>query len=251
MAVFFEKIIITLVLGFSVTVLLGLVMLQGTDFAIKSSDISEGMTFSLGDDTRAAAYAVIALMGGLGVSGIELLVYPYWIREKGYAEFLGDPNSPGWSDRARGWIRIIKIDAAAATILATVITAAFFLLGCAILHRQGIEPEGIGVVDKMSAIFTGTYGNWSRGLFLAGAFCTLFSTLLHATAANASIHKPLSSDCPSPVPADRDDNLHLCAQPTGTTGSAQPIFDRLGGNTHRDHCHFVPCFSDRSSRAHE
>ncbi len=183
----FEKIIIVLVLGFSVTVLLGLVMLQGTDFAIKSTDISEGMTFSLGDDTRAAAFAVIALMGGLGVSGIELLVYPYWIHEKGYAKFLGDPNSPGWSDRARGWIRIIKIDAAAATILATVITAAFFLLGCAILHRQGIQPEGIGVVDKMSAIFTGTYGNWSRGLFLVGAFCTLFSTLLHATAANARI----------------------------------------------------------------
>lgn len=184
-----EKLIIVLVLGFSVTVLVGLVMLQGTDFSIKSSDISEGMAFSLGDEEnrRAAAFAVIALMGGLGVSGIELLVYPYWIREKGYAEFLGDPNSPGWSDRARGWIRIIKIDAAAATILATVITAAFFLLGCAILHRQGIEPEGIGVVDKMSAIFTGTYGNWSRGLFLTGAFCTLFSTLLHATAANARI----------------------------------------------------------------
>ena len=184
----FEKIVIILVIGFSVTVLIGLGMLQGTEYRISGSDVASGLSFSLGDDTRAAAFAVIALMGGLGVSGIELLVYPYWIREKGYSRFLGDRDSEGWVDRAQSWIRIMKIDAAAATLVATVITAAYFLLGAAILHRQGIQPEGIGVVDQMSGIFTGTYGDWSRGIFLFGAFCTLYSTLLHAMGANGRIY---------------------------------------------------------------
>ena len=184
----FEKMIIGLVITFSVIVLIGLYMLQGTDYRITGADMVSGFTFSLGDDSRKAAFAVIALMGGLGVSGIELLVYPYWIREKGYSRFLGASDSEGWDERARGWIRIMKIDAAAATLTAAIITAAFFLLGAAILHRQGIQPEGIGVVNQISKIFTGTYGNWSRGLFLFGAFCTLFSTLLHAMGANGRIY---------------------------------------------------------------
>ena len=184
----YEKIVIILVIGFSFTVLIGLVMLQGTDFAITGNDISLGLLFSLGDDASGAGFAVIVLIGGLGVSGIELLVYPYWIREKGYSRFLGSPDSPEWIDRTRGWIQILKIDAAAATLLATVLTSAYFLLGAAVLHQQGIKPEGIGVVEQISAIFTGTYGSWSRGLFLLGALCTLYSTLLHATSANGRIY---------------------------------------------------------------
>lgn len=184
----FEKMVVILVITFSVIALVGLGMLQGTDYRITGADMASGFTFSLGSDTRAAAFAVIALMGGLGVSGIELLIYPYWIREKGYSRFLGQPESKGWEERARGWIRIMKIDAAAATLTATVITAAFFLLGAAILHREGIEPKGIGVVNQISEIFTGTYGNWSRGLFLFGAFCTLYSTLLHGIGANGRIY---------------------------------------------------------------
>lgn len=183
----FEKVVVGLVLMFSVTVVIGLVLLQGTDYAITSTDISSGLTFSLGENRSAAAFAVIALMGGLGVAGIELLVYPYWIREKGYSEALGDADSPGWDDRARSWIRILKLDALSATLLATVITASYFLLGAAILYRQGIQPQGVGVVNELSAIFTGTYGAWSRGLFLIGAFCTLASTLLHTIAANGRV----------------------------------------------------------------
>jgi len=153
----FEKIVIALVIIFGVTVLVSLCMLQGTEYRITGSDIATGMSFSLGEDKRRAAFAVIALMGGLGVSGIEIMVYPYWIREKGYSRFLGDPGSDGWVERARGWIRLMQLDALMATFMATILTAAFFLLGAAILFRQGIKPEGIGVVDQMSAIFTGTY----------------------------------------------------------------------------------------------
>jgi Mn2+/Fe2+ NRAMP family transporter len=110
-------------------------------------------------------------------------MYPYWVLEKGYGRYVGRPDSEGWLERARGWIRVIKVDAGFATLLATVVTAAYFLLGAAIFWRQGTAPQGAAVVSEMSAIYTRTYGGWSYGLFAAGAFCTLFSTLVVATAA--------------------------------------------------------------------
>lgn len=183
-----EKVIVTLMVAFSVCVVVALFLLQSTEFRITGADIASGFTFSFGSMPREAAFAVIALLGGLGVSGVELVVYPYWIREKGYARFLGASDSEGWKERALGWVRLLKIDAAVATIIATVVTSSFFLLGAAVLFRQGTTPEGIGVVDQISAIFTGTYGEWSHTLFVIGAFCTLFSTLLAATAANSRIY---------------------------------------------------------------
>ena len=181
----FEKAMVTLVVGFSVSVLLALAMLQGTDYALTPGEVFSGLTFSLGDDSpRLAAYAVITLLGVLGVAATELFIYSYWILEKGYARNVGPPTMDGWSERARGWIRMVQVDAGLATLLTTTVTVAYFLLGCAILFRQGQMPEGIGVVEQMSLIFTDTYGNWSRGIFLVGAFCTLLSTVMAGTAAN-------------------------------------------------------------------
>ena len=111
----------------------------------------------------------------------------HWVREKGYPRFVGPPDSAGWEDRARGWLRMLKVDAVVATLLATVITTAFFLLGAATLFRQGLKPEGIGVVDTISATFTEVYGDWSRSLFLFGAMLTLLSTMLAAAAANGPL----------------------------------------------------------------
>ena len=187
-----EKAMVTLVVGFSLSVLLGLVMLQGTAYALTTGEIFSGLTFSMGDQSpRLAAYAVISLMGALGVAGTELFVYSYWVMEKGYAKHVGPPTSDGWLGRARGWVRLLQVDAGLATLLATTVTVAYFLLGCAILFRQGQMPEGIGVVEQMSLIYTDTYGNWSRGVFLFGAFCTLFSTVLAGTAANGRAYTDL------------------------------------------------------------
>ena len=180
-----EKAIVTLVVGFSLSVLVALVMLQGTDYALHGGEILSGLTFSLGDESpRLAAYAVISLMGALGVAATELFVYSYWVLEKGYARNVGPRDSEGWQERARGWIRTLQVDAGLATLLTTTVTVSYFLLGCAILFRQGQIPEGMGVVEQMSLIYTDTYGNWSRSLFLFGAFCTLTSTVMAGTAAN-------------------------------------------------------------------
>ena len=187
-----EKAMVTLVVGFSLSVLLGLAMLQGTTYALTTGEIFSGLTFSMGDQSpRLAAYAVISLMGALGVAGTELFIYSYWVLEKGYAKHVGPPTSDGWLERARGWVRMLQVDAGLATLLATTVTGAYFLLGCAILFRQGQIPEGMGIIEQMSLIYTDTYGNWSRGVFLFGAFCTLFSTLLAGTAANGRAYTDL------------------------------------------------------------
>lgn len=180
-----EKLIMVLVLGFSISVVVGMVLIQGTDFRISMSDLTQGMTFSLGEDGRLAAFAVISLMGALGATANELFMYPYWILEKGYVDFTGAPESEGWRERTRGWIRILQIDVGVATFLTTIITAAYFLMGAAVLHRQGIVPSVHGVVEELSRMFTESYGPWSRGLFQFGAFCTLFSTLIVGIAAFA------------------------------------------------------------------
>jgi Mn2+/Fe2+ NRAMP family transporter len=176
--------VMILVGGFSIAVGVGVLLIQGTEFRISAGEIISGLTFSIGENRNDAAYAVISLMGALGVAANELLMYPYWIREKGYAHELGDPESAGWAERARRSIRLIWLDAGVSTALATIVTAAFFLLGAAVLHGKEEIPGGLEVVDQISSVFTASYGEWSKALFLIGAFCTLFSTLVVVAAAS-------------------------------------------------------------------
>jgi Mn2+/Fe2+ NRAMP family transporter len=181
-----EMLVMLLVGAFSISVFVGVFLIQGTPFRISADELRSGLTFSLDIDKFGGAigYAVISLIGALGVAANELYMYPYWILEKGYARELGDPASHGWTERARHWIRTIWLDAGLSTLLATIVTAAFFLLGAAVLYRQQIVPEGLEVVDQISQVYTQSYGQWSKWLFVLGAFCTLFSTLVVIVAAS-------------------------------------------------------------------
>lgn len=179
-----EALVAILVAGFSISVGVGVFLIQGTEYRISGEEIASGLTLSLGAEPRAGAFAVLSLMGALGVAANELFMYPYWILEKGYAEKLGDRGDAGWAVRARHWINTIRLDAGLATVIATVVTAAFYLLGAAVLFRQGVMPQGLGVVQQISSVYTETYGEWSRWVFYVGAFCTLFSTLVVYTAAS-------------------------------------------------------------------
>ena len=75
-----------MVVLFTIFTVVALGSLQFTEqFAIKGSDILSGLKFSLPDDftTAFGAFAII----GVGTS--ELIYYPYWCLEKGYAKFTG------------------------------------------------------------------------------------------------------------------------------------------------------------------
>ncbi len=180
-----EKMVTILVAAFSVIVIASLLVLQGTEYAIQTADLISGFQFEL---PPSGAFVALAVMGSVGATGVELFMYPYWIREKGYPRFVGrDDGSEGWQQRYRGWMRVLMMDAGVCTAIALVITCAYYLLGASVLSRLQVIPQGPAVVDQVSLIFTETLGPAWKGLFMIGAFCTLFSTLLVFAASSGRI----------------------------------------------------------------
>ncbi len=176
-----EKASIVMIALFTVFTLTSLFMLQFTDNAVSMSDIASGFTFQL---PQAALLVAVGAFGITGVGGDEIMVYNYWLIEKGYARHTG-PNdgSEAWVRRAKGWIRIMYLDALLSMVVYTVVTMAFYLLGAAILHSRGLVPESGELVETLSQIYTQTLGGGARVAFLVGAFVVLFSTLFAALAA--------------------------------------------------------------------
>ncbi len=181
-----EKGSLVMIVLFSSVVLLSLGLLQGTPFAIRWEDIQEGISFRLPPEAVAVAFGAFGITG---VGGDEIMYYNYWCIEKGYAAYTG-PNdgSPAWAERAKGWINVMYLDALLSMVVYTVVTAAFYLLGAAVLHRSGEVPEGYGMIGVLSRIFTETLGPWAETLFLVGAFTALYSTLFTATASWARVY---------------------------------------------------------------
>lgn len=169
-----------MIILFTVTVLISLVLLQFTPYAISWEQLSSGLSFSL---PPAVTGVAIGAFGITGVGGDEIMFYNYWCIEKGYAAYAG-PNdgTPEWADRAKGWIKVMYLDAVCSMVVYTLVTAAFYLLGAALLHQHGEVPEGYAMVETLSKLFTQTLGEWAKVIFLIGAFFVLYSTLFTATA---------------------------------------------------------------------
>jgi Mn2+/Fe2+ NRAMP family transporter len=115
-------------------------------------------------------------------------MYPYWCVEKGYARFAGRrDDSPEWDRRARGWIRVMRLDIIASMIIYTIATVAFYLLGAGILHGMGKVPAANDMIPVLSNIYTQTLGEWSLWVFYVGAIFTLYGTIFAATASNSRV----------------------------------------------------------------
>ncbi len=192
-----ERITTILVAAVTLFTVVSVVILQWTEFRITLPNIREGFTLAL---PAAAVGLAFSAFGITGVGAAELVAYPYWCIEKGYARFVGARPDPaladgGWVGRARGWIRVMQLDAWVSMAVFTVATAAFYLLGAAVLHPQGLDPKGAEMIPTLSRMYLqpleGTPLGWLRGLtrvgFLLGAWAVLFKTLYVATAANARL----------------------------------------------------------------
>lgn len=171
-----EKISTALVILVTVFAIVVVFMLLGTPYAWSLADLGEGMRFQVG---IGAAGIALAMFGMTGVGAGEVTTYTYWIVEKGYAAWSG-PNdgSQAWIDRARGWIRVMKIDAWVSWFVYTISTVAFYLLGAAVLYPQGKQPQGNEVMTTISSIFDTTVGSWGAVIFMLGAGVALFKTIL-------------------------------------------------------------------------
>ena len=180
-----EKMVTVLVATFSTIVIGCLIVLQTTPHAMSAAELASGFRFEMPAE---GAFVALAVMGSVGATAVELFMYPYWVREKGYPRFVGpDDGTPEWRARYRGWMRVLATDAGVCTAIALAITCAYYLLGASVLSRLQVLPAGIDVADRVSLIFTETLGPAAKAVFMFGAFCTLFSTLLVFAASSGRI----------------------------------------------------------------
>ncbi|MGI9549837.1 MAG: Nramp family divalent metal transporter [Aurantibacter sp.] len=179
--IFIERISLGMIGLFTLFTFTSLYFLSFTPYQISLESIWSGLQFQLPKETIAFAFGAFGITG---VGGDEIIHYNYWCLEKGYASFTGqNDNSSEWKERADGWIKVMKLDAIIALCVYTTVTAAFYLLGAAVLHAQGQIPEGYDMVETLSVIYTESLGPYAKPAFLIGAFITLFSTLFAALAA--------------------------------------------------------------------
>ncbi len=157
--------------------------------AFTAQDLALGLSFTL---PPAGLVTAIAVFGITGVGATELVMYPYWCVEKGYARFVG-PHEPGpeWIARARGWIRVMHLDILCSLVIYTMATIAFYLLGAAVLNRMGTIPAARDTVAVLSQIYIQTLGGWALWLFYAGVVVTLYGTIFAATAAHSRMFADL------------------------------------------------------------
>ena len=187
-----ETITTTLVAGVTAVTVICVVMLAWTDFPVRLIDIRDGFSLkvlSLPESDRALAIAAaFAAFGITGVGASELYSYPYWCLEKGYARFTGRQSQhPAWAERAKGWLRVMILDAWVSMVVFTVATVAFYILGATILHRQDLHPKGPAMIIQLAEMYVPVFGAWTKVFFMIAAWAVLFKTLYVASAGHARL----------------------------------------------------------------
>jgi len=176
-----------LVASFTLVTIINLVYLQALpEWRVSMGDLAAGMSFNIPEGK--GLMVALAAFGIIGVGATELIQYPYWCLEKGYAKWTGPlDQSPDWERRARGWIRVLKWDAWCSMVVYTFATVAFYLLGAAILGRTGLDPGGDQMVRTLGQMYVPVFGEAAQAIFLFGAFAVLYSTFFVATASHARV----------------------------------------------------------------
>jgi manganese transport protein len=176
-----EKLSLAMIAMFTIMTITSVVSLRFTPYAISGAELLSGLTFSL------PASIIPVAIGAFGITGVasdEIIAYNYWCLEKGYAAYTGTrDDSEDWRRRARGWIKVMHLDAIAAMVIYTAVTAAFYLLGAAVLHGRGVIPEGNQLIETVALIYTESLGEGIRVAYLIGAFFVLYSSLFATLAA--------------------------------------------------------------------
>jgi len=188
-----EGVSTALVAMFTLATVANVIMLQTTkDWGISFSDLFHGMSFRLpppGEPgSKTALTTALKTFGIIGVGASELLAYPYFCVEKGYARFTGPrDDNESWGARARGWMNVMRWDAWCSMVVYTVATIAFYLLGAAVLGRSGLIPEDSDLMRTLNVMYEPVFGQWAEVLFLVGAFAVLYSTYFVANAAHSRV----------------------------------------------------------------
>ena len=182
---YIEKTTVLMVVSFTLITIACAIMIGWTPYRIEWTDVVDGLRFQLPVGGLAVAFAAFGITG---VGATELIYYPYWCLEKGYARYVGKvDDSAAWVERARGWIGVMQTDTLVAMLLYTLATVAFYALGASVLFTMGEVPAGYDMVRTLSLMYIETLGPWAFYLFLLGAFFVLYSTNFSATASNSRV----------------------------------------------------------------
>lgn len=168
-----STVLVVLVTAFAVAMVF---IVQTTEFAWTLGDVGDGLRFQVALGSFGVA---LSMFGLTGIGAGEITAYTYWCVEKGYAAWTGPrDDSAAWVERARGWVRVMKLDAWVSWVIYTVSTVAFYVVGAAVLYPQGLVPEGKDVMTTLSGIFSSAVGAWGGVVFLLGAGLALYKTVL-------------------------------------------------------------------------
>jgi len=180
-----ERTAMALVVSFTMlTVSCAIILLKLPQY-FSWSAVVDGLMFQ---QPAGGMVTAVAAFGITGVGATELVMYPYWCIEKGYAQYTGARDeSNEWQRRARGWIKVMGVDVVNSMLIYTFATVAFYLLGAGVLNGMGLIPQGTEMVQTLSSIYTETLGAWSLPLFMVGAFAVLYSTVFASTAAHCRV----------------------------------------------------------------
>lgn len=191
-----ERFLTAMVVLFTLMTIVSVILLQWTPDAVTWAKVQSGLTFSLPPMAVGAAFAMIGITG---VGGSELVAYPYWCLEKGYARDVGPTEQTSeWERRAKGWLKVMYVDAWISMAVYTVATIAFYFLG-ATLYEPGLSPaeleakmKTMNSVEKMiptlGSMYAPVMGSKGAMIFITiGGMIVLYSTLFAATAGNSRI----------------------------------------------------------------
>jgi hypothetical protein len=188
-----EGITTALVAGVTFVTVACVALLPRSGYSVQLSDVASGFSPAAVLALPASAIAIaFSTFGITGVGASELYSYPYWCLEKGYARFTGPRTSDSaWAARARGWLRVMVLDAWVSMVVFTVATVAFFILGATILHeralQEGSRPQGPKMILALSEMYVPAFGAWTKLIFMIGAWAVLFKTLYVASAGHARL----------------------------------------------------------------
>lgn len=187
-----QSISTVLVISFTFLTIGNVIALQMTeDWSLATSDFLKGLSFGLpetGDKWESLSIA-LATFGIIGVGATELITYPYWCIEKGYARYTGKrTEDDAWAERAKGWMRVMKYDAFLSMVIYTLATMAFFIMGVAVLYREGGNPDGMRMVSTLSTAYVPIFGEYAKWMFLIGAIAVLYSTFLVANGGHSRMY---------------------------------------------------------------
>ena len=144
-----ERITTVLVAAVTLFTVASVVILQWTTFRITWSDLRGG--FELGRPHRRAS-PWRSRPSGSPASGPR----SWWPIRTGASRRAtrgiagARSEDAGWAHRARGWIRVMQLDAWFSMVVFTVATVAFYFLGAAVLHPQGLDPKGPEMIPTLS-----------------------------------------------------------------------------------------------------